>query len=693
MDFDKEIEILSPLAAALKKTKDLGEKQEILLSHPRLKKMASEESLEPFLLHEHDLSARIALFSLVAIGQEERLFSYPKGLPPKEKIRSLLTMLVSIDRFYESIGGIAGYQLKMLQLLAKKEEKRARVTFTRASGVDLSTQTAEVEKAILAGIRAIPEMGEVYPIGGLGSRLNLLSKTGDPLPAACLPFCGRTLLEGLIRDAQAREFLYYRLFHKQVTIPIAMMTSFEKRNAKRIEAICEKSDWFFRPKESFFLFSQLSVPVVSNKGEWVLRAPLEPQLQPGGHGALWRTAEEQGVFFWFRKQEIHRLLIRQINNPIAGIDHTLIALMGIGKQEHKAFGFASCERLPHAAEGVLVLKEEEGNLHLSNIEYTDFERYGIEDQPTESGYSPYPANTNILYADIKKLHPVIKKTPLPGLMVNMKNKVLSYSPEGRTSEILAGRLESMMQNISDALSGEPCPAFLTYNERKKTISATKRKFEGNLLETPEGAFYDLLFNAHSLLRECGMSLTEFSSPEDYLKEGPSHLFLYHPALGPLYSLIQQKIQKGRFAHGSELQLEIADLFLENLELDGSLLISAHNCMGHKLQGILRYSQQTGKCVLKNVRVENRGINRGATECYWRNQIKRHQALTILLEGRSEFYAEGVAFHGNQTFIVPDGERWIISHGQNKQLQIKKEPSSWEWGYSLNGDQVRIEKSF
>lgn len=691
MDFDKEIEILTPLTAALKKTRDLGEKQEILLMHPRLKKMASEESLEPFLLHEHDLSARIALFSLVAIGQEERLFAHPKGAAPKEKIRSLLTTLVAIDRFYESIGGIPGYHLKVLQLLAKKEAKRAQVTFTRASGVDLSSQATEVHKAILAGIRALPEMGEIYPIGGLGSRLNLLSKGGDPLPAACLPFCGRTLLDGLVRDVQAREFLYYRLFRKQVTIPIAMMTSFEKRNAKRIEAICEKSDWFFRPKESFFLFSQLSVPVVSDKGEWVLRGPLEPLLQPGGHGALWRTAEEQGVFFWFRKQEIHRLLIRQINNPMAGIDHTLIALVGIGKQEHKAFGFASCERLPHAAEGVLVLKEEEGNFHLSNIEYTDFERYGIQDQPTVSGYSPYPANTNILYADIKKLHPVIKKTPLPGLMVNMKNKVLSYSPEGKSSEVLAGRLESMMQNISDALSGEPCPAFLTYNERRKTISATKRKFEGDLLETPEGAFYDLLLNAHSLLRECGVSLSEFCSPESYLQEGPSHLFLYHPALGPLYFLIRQKIQKGRWAEGAELQLEIADLFLENLELEGSLLISAHHCMGHRLQGILRYSQQTGKCVLKNVNVSNRGINRGSTECYWRNQIKRHQALTIILEGHSEFYAEGVTFNGNQTFIVPDGERWIVSQDQNRRLQIKKEVVSWEWEYILTDDSLILKK--
>ena len=689
MDFEEEIEILTPLVVALKKTKDLGEKQEILLSHPRLKKIASEDLLKPVLLQTRDLSSKIALFSSIAIGQEKHLFFYPGNNPPKEKVRALLALMVAIDRFYESIGGIAGYHLKVLELLTKNEPETPKAHYARAPGIDLGRASCDVDSAVAAGIRAIPEIGEIYPIGGLGSRLNLLSKSGDPLPAACLPFLGTTLLHGLLRDVQAREFLYYRLFGKQVTVPIAMMTSLEKKNAQRVRAICEKNGWFGRPKESFFLFSQLSVPVISGAGEWVMRAPLEPLLQPGGHGALWRTAEEQGVFFWFREQEKHRLLIRQINNPIAGVDHGLLALIGIGKKEQKAFGFASCERLPHAAEGVLVMKEEEGLSHLSNIEYTDFKKYGIEDRPEKGGYSPYPANTNILYADIRKLQPVIKKNPLPGLILNIKNTVHSYTPDGGRREVVAGRLESMMQNITDALpvkKGEPLPTFLTYNERRRTISAAKRSFETGkkMLETPEGAFYDALFNAHTLLREkCGIEASDFCSPDAYLENGPSHLFLYHPALGPLYSLIAQKIRKGRIGVGAELQLEIADLDMEALDLEGSLLIQARNVMGRHSQGILRYSQQTGKCVLKGVQVENEGIHRTASNCYWRNQIRRHQALTIVLEGHSEFYAEDIVFKGGRTIIVPDGERWIAK----KDGSFERERAGWEWTYRMEGDQV------
>lgn len=694
MEIKDTIQFLSKLALNLQSTKDLGEKQEILLACANVQQALTEGRFQLFLPADSDLSAKIALFSLAAIGQEKVVLATPET-PSKEKVKGLLQRLISIDHFYESIGGIVGYHVTILKLLADGEKTGSTISFKRAPGTNLAEESEEVRRAVLAGIRALPEMGEVYPIGGLGARLDLKSKTGEPLPAACLDFGGRTLLEGLIRDVQAREFLYYKLFGKQITVPIAMMTSLEKRNAFRVRRLCEKRGWYGRPKESFFLFAQLSVPVVTQHGHWSMRSPLELNLQPGGHGALWRTAEERGVFEWFHKQGRHRLLIRQINNPIGGIDRGLLALIGIGKKENKTFGFASCERLPHAAEGVLVQMQMEGKQSLSNIEYTDFQRFGIEDCPAEGGFSPYPANTNILYADLKKLLPVIQKRPLPGLTINMKMPVPYLLPDGKMESVLGGRLESMMQNISDGLvvsHQDPLPTFLTYNARHCTISATKRSFQKgkSLLETPEGAFYDQLFNAHVLLeKHCGVRLPPFPSQEAYLNEGPAFIFAYHPALGPLYEIISQKIRRGSFTKGSELQLEIADVVLDSLNLDGSLLIQAENLLGHRSQGIIRYSERTGKCVLRNVAVKNRGINPHASHCYWKNSIKRTESLKITLKGRAEFYAEKVIFQGNETFIVPDGERWIATQGPNGSVNIQKESADWQWRYMLDGGRITL----
>ena len=46
--------------------------------------------------------------------------------------------------------------------------------------------------------------------------------------------------------------------------------------------------------------------------------------------------------------------------------------------------------------------------------------------------------------------------------------------------------------------------------------------------------------------------------EAYLQHGPSFVFLYHPALGPLWEVVGQKLHGGRLAHGAEVVLELAE---------------------------------------------------------------------------------------------------------------------------------------
>lgn len=56
---------------------------------------------------------------------------------------------------------------------------------------------------MLTNFQGLPNLGEIYPLGGSADRLGLVDlETGECLPAAMLPYCGRTLLEGLIRDLQ-----------------------------------------------------------------------------------------------------------------------------------------------------------------------------------------------------------------------------------------------------------------------------------------------------------------------------------------------------------------------------------------------------------------------------------------------------------------------------------------------------------
>ena len=134
------------------------------------------------------------------------------------------------------------------------------------------------------------------------------------------------------------------------------MTSKVNHNHDYIQEICLKNRWFGRPRGSFKFFTQPSIPVFTRQGEWCLQKPMKLLLRPGGHGVIWKLAEDKGIFDWLHSLGCKKALIRQINNPMAAVDYGLSAFLGIGHEGNKAFGFASCERRVNAHEGMNVLK-------------------------------------------------------------------------------------------------------------------------------------------------------------------------------------------------------------------------------------------------------------------------------------------------------------------------------------------------
>lgn len=686
-----KIAFLESLLAELQLSKSIENKAQFLEKHPVVSEFLEENFPLFQFIKKAPLEVKIALLSVIAIGEGPIVFrGYGEGM----NLDPLIHVLIDLERFYDAIGGVIGYHLVVLRLIVGQGESIENIVFKKPEGVDLTQDTQEVREAIRWGIEQLPIMGDIYPVGGAGDRLNLHDpESGQPLPAAQLMFGGRTLLEGLIRDLQAREYLYYKLFGKEVITPIALMTSQEKNNDQLVKEILEKNRWFGRPKEDFKIFCQPLVPVVTVEGHWSMTDALTPTLKPGGHGVLWKIAEENKVFEWFAAKKRVKALVRQINNPIAGVDFGLIAFVGEGLKENKAFGFASCFRLLNASEGVVVLVEKKikdtFRYTISNIEYTNFKQYGIHDVSPEPGspYSLYPANTNILFIDLQEIHKVIKECPMPGMLINLKSTAPYIDEEGKTHVKRAGRLETTMQNISDYIyehTHSKLKTYLTYNYRRKTISVTKKNYEVDqpILETPEGCFYDIQLNSYDLLkRYCGFDVPEVGSKEQYLKNGPGFIFLYHPALGPLYSIISQKVQLGKMRRGSEMQLDIAELYIHNFRLEGSFIVIADDLKG--------------KCYLENVSVKNLGIDRHAKNIYWKNEISRHEEVRIEIKGSGEFVAKDIVFKGSHLIEVPDGYRVTatMSHGKISYSTEKISGPSWQWKYVFDSDNnIKLSKT-
>lgn len=713
----KQVVELKALLSSLQHAKTYADKLAILDALPVVKDfLKHSESIQTF-LKSLTPEAAYAIKSIMAIGQGPTVFKIETNIKDRfNRLILLLEQLLEIEIFYQYMGGIIGYHLTVISLILSHQTSASppsNTRYIRPHGLHLVTDQPEVRQAVRWGIESIKNLAVIYPLGGAGDRLNLTDDaTGTPLPAARLPFLGHSLLEGLIRDLQGIEYLSFKLFGKQLLTPIAIMTSVEKNNHVHVLRICKERNWFGRPSESFYFFIQPVVPVITIEGNWSLAAPLTLMLKPCGHGVLWKLAEEQGVFHWLKSQGRHQCLIRQINNPLAGTDNSLLALIGIGCHDDKAFGFASCERLLNSDEGTDVLIETQTSQGydycLTNIEYTDFAQRGIDEAPAgpDSRFSIYPTNTNILFAKISSVQEIIKTCPIPGQLINMKSKVPYIDAEGHQSFVQGGRLESTMQNIADYIVDHfPCQlgeeeqkkalrTFIVYNERSKTISTTKKSYKPgeSPVATPEQAYYDLLFNHYRLLKQCQFTLPEWKGIDDYLRQGPACIFLFHPGLGPLYSVIIQKMRKGSIAAGAELQLEIAEVDIEDLSLEGSLLIEADTPLGkYDSSGSLQYGGES-RCTLKQVMIRNQGIDHQSIQHYWKNNLTRREAIKIVLYEGAEFYAEAITLEGPHLFEVPAHHRLVLKPHKNghwiEELSPIEKPS-WYWRYQFN-DQNAIQ---
>jgi hypothetical protein len=258
-----------------------------------------------------------------------------------------------------------------------------------------------------------------------------------------------------------------------------------------------------------------------------------------------------------------------------------------------------------------------------------------------------------------------------------------------------------MQNIADCLCERlprqpdgtygPSQAFVTSNKRRKTLSVAKKQWVPGTspADTVQQCYYDLLANSYELFTaHCAMEVPPLGPIDEYLTSGPPFIIQYHPALGPFYSIIKQKIRGGRLAPKAELLLTIADIDLQNVEVMGSLQIVAQDILGHRSKsGVITYSHQNGKCELVNVRIVNSGVDYTADNIFWQGKVVRHESCTIILHGDAEFYAQDVCFEGDLRFEVLSGHRMVVESIDGKIVYKahKIKSPTWFWEYSYRPD--------
>lgn len=639
---------------------------ELLLHNQEVQRALKEISWLRQTMHSLTLEKRYALGAFLAIGEGIRCLKSDTSSSDK-MFHELLSQLINLEHLYKMQGGIIGYHLLCLEQMIQDEpplnNSSSGPVYSIPPAIDIRQKTPLIRQSIVEALHGMHTMAECYVVGGAAERLQCVNlQTGKPLAAALFPFGGLPgLLTWLLRDLAAREGLASKLTGLSFVTPVVLMTSLENHEA--VMQFCCDHQWFGRPSEYFLFVKQPLVPVLTERGEWVIEGPMQLHLKASGHGALWTQLEQAGLLQSLQTMGVRKVLVRQINNPFCGLDHGILAFVGLGLLRDKAFGFASCERKTGAAEGMNVLRKlhvgdaakPQSSYCITNIEYTQLKKSGIEEvsQGEGSPNSVFPANTNILFADLSAIEKALKKNSLPGLLLNMKTKIAQKDEKGQEIMLHAGRLESTMQNIADDivdvfseeqthLQWDSLSTYLTYNARDMTLSVVKNAFQEGKdpFGTPPACFYELQIVLRRLLVEvCHMDVPILPPLDVYLKSQVPFWLQLSPRLGPLYSLIAGKIVQGFMGLKAHLVLELTNLWMNQVSLQGSLQV---------------YAETVGSCLLECVRINNRGALYSEGKHCWKGDFLLEESCKIIIEGDGVFCAKHVVLEGNLSIYVRAG---------------------------------------
>lgn len=116
----REFEFLSILSTQLKNATSLDEKIELLTALPRVEEFLRLSSILRSFLRGISQEHQLVIKAIIAIGQGQRVFSFPTRDPEAlQKLQSLVEELLEVEYFYREIGGIVGYHFSNAALLAR----------------------------------------------------------------------------------------------------------------------------------------------------------------------------------------------------------------------------------------------------------------------------------------------------------------------------------------------------------------------------------------------------------------------------------------------------------------------------------------------------------------------------------------------------------------------------------------------
>lgn len=444
------------------------------------------------------------------------------------------------------------------------------------------------------GLHAIEHVAIVVVAGGVGERLG---QSGIKLELVSDLVTNETYLQGYCRyilTLQDRANDRLQAGNKKVRLPLVIMTSGDTDH--RTRTLLADNNNFGLEQDQVQIVCQGKVAALKDSlarlslntsDRWMVNT------KPHGHGDVHHLLyRDRHVDAWLKDGRTHVVFLQDTNSLVI---NGILPALGVSLAKGFHMNSICIPRLAGEDVGAIVRLEHKTDPNQSmviNVEYNQLDPLlktqgnGQGDVPDpNTGYSPFPGNANNFILELTSYAHTLRGED-QGVVVEFVNP--KYTDETRTKFIKQTRLECMMQDLPKLFKkemGNDVKIGFTRFDRWLSFSPAKNSRESGIEALASGklapatissAESDKYIQNQRKLRHAGMNL-HVSTEQDLVKVGgipitPGPRIVLSPSFAVTREEVVRKVHGGKITDRSTLVLDGQGLNVNNLILDGSLVL-------------------------------------------------------------------------------------------------------------------------
>mmetsp|Transcript_28099 Transcript_28099/g.59325 ORF Transcript_28099/g.59325 Transcript_28099/m.59325 type:complete len:714 (-) Transcript_28099:469-2610(-) len=538
-------------------------------------------------------------------GQKHVYADWPEAGVEDEEKKMLAEQLADLDGSYP--GGLPAYLAKAKTLLKESADGTNPFAEFEASvpeGESLSYTDPHANEhtgmtfsqAEEVGLTGIGDTVFVLVAGGLGERLGY---SGIKLSLETNLLTNKSYLEIYAKYIQAMQRMAHLKTGKDhIRIPLVIMTSDDTDPLTR--KLLKDNDNFGFDEGQVTIVKQDKVAALSNGNAGLsMKSKWEVETKPHGHGDVHHLLFREGlVGKWVEEKKRHVIFLQDTN---ALVINSVLPTLGVSIEKGFHMNSICIPRLAGEAAGAIARLEHKTDPEKSlviNVEYNQLDPLlssqgdckGDVPDPT-TGYSPYPGNANNIVIEMGAYAKTLNGED-QGVVIEFVNP--KYKDETRTEFKKPTRLECMMQDIPKLFQkemGSDANIGFTMFDRWFTFSPAKNSLDAGVEDVSKGgtapgtmssAESDKYIQNQRKLKFAGVDV-DVTEHEDLVPVAgipvtPGPRVILCPGFAITQREVNSKISGGKITKRSSLVLEGEDLKVNNLDLDGALVIrTGHDC--------------------------------------------------------------------------------------------------------------------